>query len=131
MKKWLKLFCIGAVGYSLIEVLWRGFTHWSMGIVGGICFSLLCRLNQRLKHRMLWIRCLAGTCLITGVEFVSGCLLNLCLRWNVWDYSKLKYHILGQISLLYSVLWFFLTIPVFFLASCFDRNKKRESVNDN
>ena len=131
MKRFLKLFCIGAVGYSLIELLWRGFTHWTMGITGGLCFSLLYGLNQRLKHRILWIRCLTGACLITVIEFITGCLVNLWLRWSVWDYSNLKYNVLGQISLLYSVLWFFLTIPVFFLAGCLKMNKKRKIAHND
>ncbi len=131
MKRFLKLFCIGAAGYNLIELLWRGYTHWTMGITGGLCFSLLYRLNQRLKHRILWIRCLAGTCLITVIEFMTGCLVNLWLRWSVWDYSNLKFNVLGQISLLYSVLWFFLTIPVFFLAECLKLNKNKKIAHND
>lgn len=120
----MTLFCIGAVGYSLIEILWRGFTHWTMGITGGLCFSMLCDLNQKMKRHILWVRCLMGSALITAMELITGYIVNIRLHWGVWDYSNLKYHFLGQICLLYSLLWFFLSIPVFFLAGCLKTHKK-------
>ncbi len=131
MKKWLKLFCIGGIGYSLIELLWRGATHWTMSVLGGLSFSLLYELNQKLKHRILWIRCFLGTLMITGLELLTGCLVNLKLHWKVWDYSNLKYNFLGQISLLYSVLWFLLTIPVFFISGCLKMNKNKKIAHND
>ena len=131
MKQWLKLFCIGAIGYSIIELLWRGFTHWTMGVLGGICLALLCKLNQKLRERILWIRCLIGTIMITGLELITGCFVNLILRWQVWDYSGLRYNFLGQISLRYSVLWFFLMIPVFFVFEYLEMNKKLKNVHND
>ena len=40
IKKYALLFLIGAVGYASIEIIWRGRTHWSMIIAGGLCFIL-------------------------------------------------------------------------------------------
>ena len=37
-KQNLIVYSIGAVGYGIIEVLFRGYTHWSMLIAGGLCF---------------------------------------------------------------------------------------------
>ena len=37
MKKQATIFSTGAVGYSLIEILARGYTHWTMTILGGLC----------------------------------------------------------------------------------------------
>ena len=34
----LSVFSIGAAGYSLLEILRRGNTHWTMTLAGGICF---------------------------------------------------------------------------------------------
>lgn len=28
----LTVYAIGSIGYRMIEVLWRGRTHWTMGI---------------------------------------------------------------------------------------------------
>ena len=35
------LFLFGGVGYGLVELIWRGRTHPSMVITGGICFLLV------------------------------------------------------------------------------------------
>ena len=69
----------------------------------------------RLPDRPLWQRALLGAGLITGVEFLSGCVLNLWLRWAVWDYSRLPGNLLGQVCPLFCFLWFLLSLPVLLL----------------
>ena len=34
--KYLILFLTGAMVYGIIEILWRGRTHWTMAVLGGI-----------------------------------------------------------------------------------------------
>ena len=97
----------GGLGYYCIELAWRGWSHPSMVAVGGLCFWGM----GRLPDRPLWQRALLGAGLITGVEFLSGCVLNLWLRWAVWDYSRLPGNLLGQICLPYSLMWCLLAIP--------------------
>lgn len=58
------------------------------------------------------LQALIGTAVITVVEFASGCVLNLWLGLNIWDYSDLPLNVLGQVCLLYAVLWYFLALPV-------------------
>ena len=43
-----------------------------------------------------------------AVEFLSGCVLNLWLCLDVWDYSGLPGNVLGQICPAYGLLWFLL-----------------------
>ena len=43
----VKVFLIGCVGYSALEILWRGFTHWSMALTGGGCMVAIYELNCR------------------------------------------------------------------------------------
>lgn len=100
----LFLFCIGGTLYNILEVLWRGYTHWTMFIVGGVCFNLIGRIHTICKKGLL-IRCTLCSLAITAVEFVSGCLFNLRLKMNVWNYSNMLLNIKGQVCLLYSVLW--------------------------
>ncbi len=104
---------IGSVGYSLLEILWRGFTHWTMAATGGLCLTLLYRLDQKHSREGLFLRCLKGATLITAVEFLVGCFVNRLLKWQVWDYSSSFGNLLGQVCPLYSLLWFFLCIPVY------------------
>ena len=54
---------------------------------------------------------LIGTAVITAFELVTGVIVNLWLKLNVWDYSDAPINFLGQICLKYSIFWFFLTIP--------------------
>ena len=104
-----ELTVIGGLGYNLIELIWRRRTHWSMFLVGGVCFQLIGQVGRRVKAP-LPIKC--GLCAlgITAVELVSGCILNLGLKLNVWDYSRMKYNIKGQVCLLYSVFWLLLSV---------------------
>ena len=103
------LFCIGGFLYNIIEVLWRGYSHWTMFFVGGACFNLIGRIHT-LCRKGLFQRCTLCALAVTAVEFVSGCLFNLKMKLNVWDYSGMFFNIKGQVCLLYSVLWGFLSL---------------------
>ncbi|MEG1773981.1 MAG: hypothetical protein RR320_03915, partial [Oscillospiraceae bacterium] len=104
-----------------VEVLWRGFTHWSMSVTGGVCFLLLYIMNLRLRTSSMLQKCLMGAGMITSIEFAVGCVVNLLLGWNVWDYSDMPFHLLGQVCLFFSMLWFLLCIPGLMLASLLHR----------
>lgn len=117
----ISVFFAGGVLYSIIEILWRGFTHWSMTAVGGLCFLLLYRINRRMGNRSLTVRCLVGSGVITAVEFAAGVVVNLLLRLDVWDYSNMKFNILGQVCLPFSCMWFALCIPAYLLSSLIHR----------
>ena len=121
----LSLFCFGALGYGGLELLYRGRTHWSMLLAGGICMVVLYGLNQKLAHWPLLVRCCAGAGLITGVEFLFGLIFNRWLCLSVWDYSACWGNLLGQICPLYSFLWFLLCIPLFFCFSFAEKHPRR------
>lgn len=83
------LFCVGGMAYNVVEVLYRGYTHWTMFVVGGLCFILIGLINEIFSwETALWKQMLIGGTVITVVEFVSGCVVNLLLGWNVWDYTS-------------------------------------------
>ncbi|OQB15985.1 MAG: hypothetical protein BWY15_00112 [Firmicutes bacterium ADurb.Bin193] len=83
-----------------------------MALTGGFCLLIIYELNRRLGKNLL-VKCLAGAGVITTVELVVGCVVNILLGWRVWDYSNIRFNLLGQICLPYSVLWFFLCVPLF------------------
>lgn len=116
MKEFLIVFCIGAVGYSLLEILWRGFTHWTMALTGGICFWFIYSICMRYPNMPLLGKCLWGALVITAVEFIVGCIVNRGLHMQVWDYSNQPLNLYGQICLTYSALWFLLCIPITYLS---------------
>lgn len=110
----VKIFVIGAVGYTILEVLFRGYTHWSMTITGGVCFVFLYQMNARDEKAPLWQKGLKGALIITSIEFMVGCIVNLWLGWNVWDYSGYSFNFLGQVCLAFTLLWFILCIPLLY-----------------
>ena len=124
------VYTMGSLGYSIIEIIWRGFTHWSMAITGGICFLCLYLLNIRFVHWKLWKKCLLGCSIITGIEFIVGYIVNRIMQLNVWDYSQRLFNVLGQICPLYTLLWFLLCIPVFSLCNYLNRylNRKKDRI---
>lgn len=110
MKKLLKLGCLFLIGgaiYILIELVYRGYSHWTMFIVGGLCFVLIGGINEFLSwDTPLWLQAGLGAVIITALEFICGCIVNLALGWNVWDYSNTPLNILGQVCLPFAIIWF-------------------------
>lgn len=104
--KYLFLFVTGGLLYNLIEMTYRGWTHWTMFFLGGLCFVALGAINEVIPWAMpLWQQVLIGVCIITGLEFLTGCIVNLWMGWGIWDYSQKPGNILGQICPQYFALW--------------------------
>lgn len=123
MKKTMPLFCLGAMAYPLLEVAWRGRSHWTMSLAGGICLPLL--EKTRKLRRPLPLRCLLGAGCITLVELGFGCFCNLLLGWSVWDYSRQPLNLWGQICLPYCMLWCLLCLPTFGLLRMIEGRRRR------
>lgn len=104
------LFPIGALGYGLIEILWRGHTHPSMLTAGGICFVFFGKIGEKLKKASLFTKAVIGSGFVTFIELVFGTVFNLILKKNVWDYSRMPFNFKGQICLLYSFFWGILSL---------------------
>ena len=100
------LILAGGMIYYGMEMAFRGRSHWAMVIVGGICFLLCGALNEILTFEMSLLL-QGGICavMITAVEFMAGCILNLWLCLEIWDYSSMPMNLLGQICLPFSLLW--------------------------
>ena len=109
-QKYVFLFCFGGIAYMIVEMMWRGKTDWTMGILGGLCFICCGLLNQIFSWEMLLgEQMLISSIIITILELFAGLILNVWLKLNIWDYSKMSFNIMGQICLTYSILWFFLS----------------------
>ena len=109
----LGIFILGGIGYIIIELLFRGYTHWTMFIAGGAVFLMLHKLNIEYPSLSLWRKCILGSLVITSVELLVGCIANLWFHWNVWDYSNNRFNMWGQICLSFSILWGLLCIPIY------------------
>ena len=114
--KYLFLFLVGGLAYCGIEMLWRGHTHWTMLIVGGLCFIFCGGINEWFDWNMpLWKQMLICAVGITAIEFVAGIILNIILQLNVWNYGNMPFNILGQVCLPFSFLWFLLSFVAIWL----------------
>ncbi len=113
---WLKsftVFCIGALGYGIIELLFRGYTHITMGVLGGMCLLFMSVLNYfRTSLTSLIICAVISGIFITVLEGAMGYFLNLKLHMNIWDYSENSYNLYGQICLKFSLGWIALSMFV-------------------
>ncbi len=104
------IFIVGAIGYGSIELLWRGHTHWTMILLGGICLNIIYLISSRMKESMVK-KALMCAFSITALEFVTGCIVNIRLGWDVWDYSSMPLNLLGQICPKFSLMWLALSLP--------------------
>ncbi len=104
-------FLFGGFAYVLIELAWRGRSHYSMFIAGGLGFLMIMLMNRYVVKKAGYlfaaVLCSVG---ITLIELVTGCIFNLWLGLNVWDYSNIPLNFLGQICVLYSTIWIFLSL---------------------
>ena len=95
----LVLFSIGGIVYVLIELLWRGYTHVSMFLLGGLCFWLIGMLNEKRSRKIPLIsQMVFGATIITTLEFVFGYALNIRMGLNVWNYADMPLNIMGQVA---------------------------------
>lgn len=111
---------VGSLGYTWIELIWRGHTHWTMAVAGGVCLSIVYFMNNQIKAP-LFVKCIFSCITITEVEFIIGCIVNIFLKWSVWDYSNIPFNFLGQICLLYSFFWLLLSVPMIKLCEIIDK----------
>ena len=64
---------------------------------------------------------------IVTLELMVGSAANLWLGWAIWDYTDLRFHYLGQISLGFALIWYFLCSLFFGIAGWICTGaKKRE-----
>ncbi len=112
--KFLKLFAVfvlGALAYGMIEVSVRGFSHITMGLLGGASMIVIHFLNDRRREGMnFFLQIIISAIFITSAEFLSGEILNRLLHMNIWDYSDVPMNFDGQICLPFSIIWILLSV---------------------
>lgn len=105
------LFCVGGICYNIIELLFRGYTFFSMFILGGLCFVLIGQINEYFTWDIpLGLQMLFASSIVTVLEFAFGVVLNMWFHLDIWDYSDLPYNLFGQICLRFSIAWYFLSL---------------------
>lgn len=115
--KYLLIWEIGGITYYTVEILFRGYSHESMFILGGLCLVFIGLLNEIFSFNMYFeLQVIIGDIIVVGLEFVTGLIVNIWLGLGVWDYSNIPFNFMGQVCLLFALLW----IPVIVLAIVVD-----------
>jgi uncharacterized membrane protein len=104
------VFILGGVSYGMLEILFRGYTHWTMVLTGGACMLTLYTLEGWLLSMPLLLGAAAGALIITSYEFAVGYIVNVRLGWQVWDYSGLAGNIMGQVCPIFTFAWFCISL---------------------
>lgn len=109
--KAIALFLCGGGIYAAIEILWRGYTHWTMVVLGGLLFLVIGGLNNWFSWDMsLVFQGVVGGVIVTIAEFAAGLILNIYLGLGVWDYSEMAGNVLGQICPQFTLVWMVLSV---------------------
>lgn len=109
---YLSLFLVGGFIYGIIEVTYRGYTHPSMFILGGVCLILIGLMRRYLPPQTPYVVLLLFCAiLISSLEFFTGVFVNLYLHLGVWDYSSMPWNLWGQVCLPFFFLWFLISVP--------------------
>lgn len=125
--KYLLFFLLGGAVYFVIELLWRGYSHYTMFMLGGLCFILIGLINEYFPWDMyIEIQTLIGTLVVLILEFVCGCIINLWWGWHIWDYSNMPLNVLGQICLPFALIW----IPIVLFAIWFDDRVRHDAFGE-
>ena len=100
------LFVLGGTLYYSVELLFRGFSHISMFVLGGICMTFFAFQGRVNCFRdSLLVQVIRCTVFVIACEFITGLIVNKWLQLGVWDYSDQPFHLFGQICLPFAILF--------------------------
>lgn len=108
--KFAVIFTAGGLLYAAMEMVFRGRTHWTMMIAGGLCTFFLYLIATKSADAN-WKKWIMGGAVITTVEFMTGIIVNIILGWHVWSYAHSWANLFGQICVMFALLWVVLSIP--------------------
>lgn len=106
LSEYLFIWALGGSLYYTFELVFRGFSHWSMFVLGGICMVFFTVQGQMLHWQdPLWWQILRGTIFITAMEFITGIIVNKWMHLQVWDYTDQPFQLFGQICLPFALIF--------------------------
>ena len=106
LSEYLFLWTLGGSLYYFFEIFFRGFSHWSMFILGGICMVFFTVQGQAVHWEdALWRQILRCIIFVTAMEFITGIIVNKWLHMAVWDYSNQPFQLFGQICVPFMIIF--------------------------
>ena len=102
------IFLVSGFIYTMLELMWRGRTHWTMFLCAGLCGLVMANINNNLLEfntdflEQVFVSALC----CTTFEFLFGIIFNG--DFSIWDYRGLwgTIHVLGdQVNILFFGIW--------------------------
>jgi len=121
LKEHIIAFLTGAICYPILEIVWRGYSHWTMALTAGVAVTLIHCTFTYTKGADLWQKCVNGALIITLLELFVGYIVNLKLGWNIWDYSDKRLSFLGQICASNSAIWIILSFVTVYVSGYIEK----------
>jgi len=107
------IFVISGLIYTMLELIWRGRTHWTMFLCAGLCGLVMANINNNLLEfdtDFLKQVVISALC-CTTFEFLFGIMFNG--DFSIWDYRNTwgTIHILGdQVNILFFGIWIIISV---------------------
>ena len=106
ISEYLFLWALGGSIYYTFEMVFRGFSHWSMFVLGGICLVFCAQQGLWTGwSEPFWKQVLWCTIFVTACEFITGIIVNRWMHWEVWDYTDQFMHLFGQLCLPFTIIF--------------------------
>ena len=106
LSEYLFLWAVGGCLYYTFEIVFRGFSHWTMFVLGGLCLVFCTAQGRAGRWRdPLGIQILRCMIFVTSCEFITGIIVNRWLNLGIWDYSNVPFQLFGQICLPFMALF--------------------------
>lgn len=106
LSEYLFLWAVGGCLYYSFEIIFRGFSHWTMFVLGGICLQFFTFQGISVQWEdPLWRQILRCIIFVTSMEFITGIIVNKWMHLAVWDYSRMPFQLFGQICLPFMIIF--------------------------
>ncbi len=77
VSEYLVLWTLGGTIYYTFEVIFRGFSHWSMFMLGGLCLVFFGQQGLWVEWEApLWLQLVRCVLFVTAGEFITGIIVN-------------------------------------------------------
>ena len=110
VSEYLVLWAVGGCIYYGIEVLFRGFSHTSMFVLGGLCMQFFYMAGAADRMAGHSAKTDLHVCTIFCCEYgilSLELLLTNGIIWQFWDYSDMPLQLWGQILPSFCAYFFF------------------------
>lgn len=88
----------------------RGFLYGPVCPMYGLCACLLVIFLNPIKNTNILLLFISGVLITSFIEYFTGFALEKCFKRVWWDYSDKAFNLKGRISLLFSIVWGFLSV---------------------